>query len=122
VELSNSDLAEDFAHSNSVSHVHREFAAWRMVDLMERIEAVMKRSELKRFLRCVERLGIFGFDLSENRNPPARIGSSENGSRTTLTVDFAVRDVETNETIHAILEQARPDSIAIFKLCPESTP
>jgi len=88
---------------------------------MKRIEAVVKRSELRRFCQCAEKLGIFGFDLSENRSPSKTVLSNENGNHSRLTVDFAVSDADTKDTIHAVLEQAHPDSIAIFKLAPEST-
>src|ERR1700737_4680838 len=83
---------------------------------MKRIEAVVKRSELKRFFQCAERLGIFGFDLSENRTLSRTDLNAENGGQARLTVDFAVSDTDTKDTIHAVLEQAHPDSIAIFKL------
>jgi len=82
---------------------------------MKRIEAVVKRSELKRFYQCAEKLGIFGFDLSENRNSLKPVVSGENREQSRLTVDFAVSDADTKDTIHAVLEQAHPDSIAIFK-------
>jgi len=88
---------------------------------MKRIEAVVRRSELRRFFQCAEKLGIFGFDLSENRNLSKTVRSGENGNQSRLTVDFAVSDADTKDTIHAVLEQAHPDSIAIFKLGPEST-
>jgi hypothetical protein len=88
---------------------------------MKRIEAVVKRSELKRFFQCVERPGILGFDLSECRNSSETVVSTENGNQSRLMIDFAVFDAETTNTIRAVLEQAHPDSIAIFKLGPEST-
>jgi hypothetical protein len=88
---------------------------------MKKVEAVVKRSELKRFFQCVERLGIFGFDLSECRNSSEAVVGSEKGNQSRLMVDFAVFDEETTNTVHAVLEQTRPDSIAIFKIGPEST-
>jgi hypothetical protein len=91
------------------------------VSIMERIEAVIRHSELKRFFQCAERLGIFGFDLSETRKSSEKIVGGENRHQSRLTVDFAVFDAETRDTVHAVLEEAHPDSIAIFKLAPEST-
>lgn len=87
---------------------------------MKRIEAVFRRSELRQFLQCAAALGIFGFDLSENRNLLRALGSGENRSRLSFKVDFAVPDMDTKDTIHAVLEQTHPDSIAIFKLGPET--
>jgi len=69
---------------------------------MKRIETIMRRSELGRFYQCAGKLGIFGFDLSEDH--------------AALKIDFAVRDTEAKETVHAVLDQVHPDSIAIFKL------
>ena len=88
---------------------------------MKKIEAVFRRPELKRFFRCAERLGIFGFDLCENRNPSIGAPKSEDANQTRLTVDFAVSDADLKDTIHAVLEQAHPDSIAIFILGSESS-
>src|ERR1700676_778803 len=88
---------------------------------MKRVEAVVKRSELKRFFQCAERLGIFGFDLSECRSSSETVVRTEIGNQPRLMVDFAVSDSDTKDTIHALLEQAHPDSIAIFKLGAEST-
>ena len=70
---------------------------------MRKIETVVRRSELGNFYQCAGRLGILGFDLSEN-------------SRTALKVGFAVSDAEAKDTVHAVLEHAHPDSIAIYKL------
>ena len=91
-----------------------------MVNSMKRIEAVFRRPELKRFFQCAERLGIFGFDLCENRNSPKGALNSEDVNQSRLTVDFAVSDADLKDTIHAVLEQAHPDSIAIFILGSES--
>jgi hypothetical protein len=85
--------------------------------IMKKIEAVFRRPELKRFFQCAERLGIFGFDLCENRKGTL---TSEDVNQSRLTVDFAVSDADLKDTIHAVLEQAHPDSIAIFKFGPES--
>lgn len=88
---------------------------------MKRIEAVVRRSELKHFYQCVEKLGIFAFDLAENRSSSGPNVRGENRDQSRLTVDFAVLDADTERTIHSVLEQAHPDSIAIFKLGTEST-
>ena len=88
---------------------------------MKRIEAVVRRAELNHFFQCAESLGIFGFDLCECRDSrPSCCGA---GRRVPLTndasrlkVDFAVRDSDTTDTVHAVLEQVHPDSIAIFTL------
>ena len=74
---------------------------------MKRIETVVRRSELSSFYQCAGKLGILGFDLAEN-------------SRSALKVDFAVPDTAAKETVHAVLEQLHPDSIAIFTLDNES--
>jgi hypothetical protein len=94
---------------------------WMETLIMKKIEAVVRRSELRRFSQCVERLGIFGFDLSECKRSLETVVSGENNNQPRLMVDFAVPDEETKGTIHAVLEQAHPDSIAIFKLGPDST-
>ena len=88
--------------------------------IMKKIEVVVRRAELKKFFQCAERLGIFGFDLSENRNSSKSVLNSENIDRLSLTVDFAVSDADTMNTVHAVLERAHPDSIAIFQLVAES--
>lgn len=87
---------------------------------MNRIEAVVRRSELKHFFRCAEKLGIFGFDLSENGKSSQSLPDRDNRNNSSLKVDFVINDADTNRTIHAVLEQAHPDSIAIFKLGPET--
>ena len=87
---------------------------------MKRIEAVVRRSELKRFLLCAEKLGIFGFDLCADRNSSVTAVGGQNGNPSRLTVEFAVSDADTKDTIHAVLDQAHPDGIAIFTLGPES--
>jgi len=70
---------------------------------MKRIQTVVRRSELGSFYQCASKLGILGFDLEEN-------------SRAALKVDFAVLDTDSKDTVHAVLEQVHPDSIAIFQL------
>jgi nitrogen regulatory protein PII len=94
---------------------------------MKRIEAVVRRSALDDFHRCAQQLGIFGFDLSEerklpNHRPPTI--SSEGNSRTAsrLKVDFAVLDEEVKPTIHAVLESVHPTSIAVFKFDQDTRP
>lgn len=87
---------------------------------MKKIEVVFRRPELKRFFQCAERLGIFGFDLCENRNSSRGPSNGEDVNQSRLTVDFAVSEADLKDTIHAVLEQAHPDSVAIFKLGPES--
>jgi hypothetical protein len=96
---------------------------------MKRIEALVKRSALDDFHRCAKQLGIFGFDLSEERKLPnqqPRSDSSEGNSHAAsrFKVDFAVLDEETKPTVHAVLESVHPDSIAIFKFdqVPPRTP
>ena len=91
---------------------------------MKRIEAVVRRAELSSFYQCAEKLGIFGFDLSENRTlMPAGSRNRLHPNSTTntelpsrLKVDFAVLDREATDTVHAVLAQVHPDSIAIFEL------
>ena len=83
---------------------------------MKRIEAVIRRYELKRFSQCAERLGVFGFDLSESRNSSDPIVKFESRNQSRLTVDFAVFDEDTKNIVHAVLEQTHPDSISIFQL------
>ncbi len=87
---------------------------------MKRIEAVVRRSELRRFCQCAEKLGIFGFDLFENRNAKGTVRGGEDRNQARLTVDFAVLDSETKDTVHAVLEESHPDSIAIFTLGTEA--
>ena len=95
---------------------------------MKRIEAVIKRSALDDFYRCARRLGIFGFDLSEEHtklwdHQRLLIASQCTPSTTSrLKVDFAVLDEETKPTIHAVLESVHPDSIGIFKFDEEARP
>jgi hypothetical protein len=88
--------------------------------IMKKIEVVVRRTELRQFFLCAERLGIFGFDLSENRNSSKAVLDREDVERLSVTVDFAVSDADTMNTIHAVLERAHPDSIAIFQLVTES--
>jgi nitrogen regulatory protein PII len=95
---------------------------------MKIIEAVIMRSALDDFNRCAKQLGIFGFDLSEERTElrdHQRLAiASECTLDTTsrLKVDFAVLDEETKPTIHAVLESVHPDSIAIFKFDRDTRP
>ena len=86
------------------------------------------RSALDEFHRCARRLGILGFDLSEKET---RLGDHQRlaiapycTSDTTarLKVDFAVFDEEANPSVHAVLESAHPDSIAIFKFDQDARP
>ena len=92
---------------------------------IKRIQAIVRRSNLSSFYQCAEKLGIFGFDLSENRLD--KLSASHRGlhgrakSLPRLEVDFAVLDGEAKDTVHAVLEQVHPDSIAIFEL-NESAP
>jgi hypothetical protein len=88
---------------------------------MKIIEAIIMRSDLADFSRCVRQLGIFGFDLSEeranlgDRQRLADAGKHSFNTTARMKVDFAVLDEETKQTIHAVLESVHPDSIAIFK-------
>jgi nitrogen regulatory protein PII len=86
---------------------------------MKRIEAVVKRSALNDFHRCAKQLGIFAFDLSEERkipNQPRSVSSEGNfPAASKLKVDFAVLDEEVKPTIHAVLESVHPNSISVFK-------
>jgi nitrogen regulatory protein PII len=88
---------------------------------MKRIEAVIRRSSYDDFQRCVKQLGIFGFDLCEEDNQPARRKPQLIASHVSpptvskLKVDFAVPDEDANPTVHAVLESADPCSIGIFK-------
>jgi hypothetical protein len=70
---------------------------------MKRIETLIRRSNLGKFCRCAGRLGILGFDLKEIPNA-------------VLRADFVVGDQEVKDTLHAVLQEASPDSIAVFKL------
>ena len=88
---------------------------------MKRIEAVVRRSEMKHFCQCAEKLGIFGFDLCEDGCSTPRAVGADGHNQSKLKVDFAVFDAETKDTVQAVLEQAHPDSIGIFQLGPEST-
>jgi nitrogen regulatory protein PII len=95
---------------------------------MKKIEAVVRRSSLDDFHRCARQLGIFGFDLSEDR--PRRQGSQALATPNQVTpdttsrikVDFAVLDEETKPTVHAVLESVHPESIAIFKFDQDTQP
>ena len=95
---------------------------------MKRIEAVVKRSALDDFHRCAKQLGIFGFDLSEDRTKRrdhqrlATAGEYAPDATSRIKVDFAVLDEETKPTVHAVLESVHPDSIAIFKFDQDTQP
>jgi nitrogen regulatory protein PII len=95
---------------------------------MKRIEAVVKLSALDDFHRCASQLGIFGFDLSEDRTrrrrhqPPATSGDYSPDTTSRIKVDFAVLDEETKPTVHAVLESVHPESIAIFRLDQDTQP
>ena len=84
----------------------------------------MSRSSLDDFHQCVRQLGIFGFDLSEERagNREPRHGSDANSTpaKSRLEVDFAVLDEEAKPTVHAVLESAHPDSVGIFNFEQET--
>jgi hypothetical protein len=88
---------------------------------MKIIEAVITRTALDDFSRCARRLGILGFDLSDERaqlhdyQRLAMPGERVLIAKDRLKVDFAVLDEETKPTVHAVLESVHPDSIAIFK-------
>lgn len=95
---------------------------------MKKIEAVVKRSSLDDFHRCAKQLGIFGFDLSEDR-PKRRVfqelatpNDATPDTTSRIKVDFAVLDEETKPTIHAVLESVHPESIAIFKFDQDTQP
>jgi len=95
---------------------------------MKRIEAVVKRSALDDFHRCAKQLGIFGFDLTEegsnHRDRQRLLAADEYPPSATarVKVDFAVLDEETKPTVHAVLEAAHPESIAIFKFDQDTEP
>ena len=94
---------------------------------MKRIEAVVKRSALDDFHRCAQQLGIFGFDLSEerklpNHQPPTISSEGNSHTASKLKVDFAVLDEEVKPTIHAVLESVHPNSIAVFKFDQDTQP
>jgi nitrogen regulatory protein PII len=94
---------------------------------MKRIEAVVKRSALDDFHRCAQQLGIFGFDLSEerklpNHQPRSIFSEGNTHSASKLKVDFAVLDEEVKPTIHAVLESVHPNSIAVFKFEQDTQP
>jgi len=94
---------------------------------MKRIEAVVKRSALDDFHRCAKQLGIFGFDLSEDRtkrrdHQPLATGEYAPDATSRVKVDFAVLDEETKPTVHAVLESVHPESIAIFKFDQDTQP
>jgi nitrogen regulatory protein PII len=111
--------------------------AWFLLDInmeatkpnkhrMKRIEAVVKRSALDDFHRCAQQLGIFGFDLSEERklpnHQPRSTSSEDSHTASRLKVDFAVLDEEVKPTIHAVLESVHPNSIAVFKFDQDTQP
>ncbi len=84
------------------------------------------RSALDDFHRCARRLGIFGFDLSEEHPKlpyHQRLATAiqcASDTRSRFKIDFAVLDEETKPTIHAVLESVHPESIGIFKFDQES--
>jgi hypothetical protein len=88
---------------------------------MKRTEAIIARSALDDFHRCARDLGIFGFDLSVPRtrlNDPKRfpmVGEACPVDASSIKIDFAVLDEQTNRTVHAVLETVHPESIGIFK-------
>src|SRR5580692_4735152 len=84
---------------------------------MRMIEAVVRRCDFRGFCECAERLGIFGFDLSEH--PADKCRCENPSSLSKLTVRFAVLDSEATDTVHEVLEQAHPDSIGTFRLDQE---
>jgi nitrogen regulatory protein PII len=98
------------------------------INLMKRIETVVKRSALDDFHRCAKQLGIFGFDLSEERikrrdhQRLAAAGEYAPDATSKVKVDFAVLDEETKPTVHAVLESVHPESIAIFKFDRDTQP
>jgi nitrogen regulatory protein PII len=93
---------------------------------MKRIKAVIARSSLDDFHHCLRQLGIFGFELSEERasSRDSHQGTHENTAQTKsrIEVDFAVLDEEAKSTVHAVLESAHPDSVGIFKFEQEPRP
>ena len=95
---------------------------------MKRIEAVVKRSALDDFHRCARQLGIFGFDLSEDRTRRrdhqrlATAGEYAPDATSRFKVDFAVLDEETKSTVHAVLESVHPESIVFFKFDHDTQP
>lgn len=95
---------------------------------MKRIEAVLKNSALDDFHRCAKQLGIFGFDLSEERTkrrerqPLAISGECVPDATPRIKVDFAVPDEDTKPTVHAVLSSVHPESIAIFKFDQDAKP
>jgi hypothetical protein len=88
---------------------------------MRIIETIIMRSALGDFSRCVRQLGIFAFDLIEEREKvwdhcqPSLDRGPDPDTPVRLKIDFAVPDKETKFIVHALLESAHPDSIGIFK-------
>jgi len=87
---------------------------------MKIIEAVIMRSNLNDFSRCVRQLGVLGFDLSEEQPQLLDCQQLAEAAPTSniaarLKVDFAVFDEQTKSVVHAVLESVHPDSIGIFK-------
>jgi nitrogen regulatory protein PII len=91
------------------------------VALMKIIEAVIMRSNLNDFSRCVRQLGVLGFDLSEEQSKlldfqrVAKASELTSNTAARLKIDFAVLDEETKPVVHAVLESVHPESIGIFK-------
>ena len=88
---------------------------------MKRIEAVVMRSALHDLSRCAKQLGIFAFELCEERPKTCSYHRSQTVaeelpmSPSKLVARFAVSDEATNPTIHALLESVHPDSVGIYK-------
>jgi len=84
----------------------------------EVMETVITRSALDDLSRCARDLGIFGFDLCEEKTIDngrrfAPLGKPDKVAE--LKVDFAVGDEETKSTLHLVLETVHPESISIFR-------
>jgi hypothetical protein len=97
--------------------------AWFLLDLS--VEAI--KPDKLRMKRIEAQLGIFGFDLSEerklpNHQPPTIPSESNSQTASKLKVDFAVLDEEVKATIHAVLESVHPNSIAVFKFDQDTRP
>ena len=102
----------------------RDFA--RRSRNMKRIKAVIARSSLDDFYQCVRQLGIFGFDLSEERagrrHQHQATAATSAQMKSKMEVDFAVSDEEATPVVHAVLESAHPESVGIFKFEQEPPP
>ena len=94
---------------------------------MKRIKAIISRSSLDDFHQCVRQLGIFGFDLSEERSSRRHrhqlsAGNESISTNSKLEADFAVPDEDATPIVHAVLESVHPDSVGIFKFEQDATP